>query len=80
MEKIKIDRTEAIAELEISSKQLKIAFISLVNKEMRIVKNPKLELHSVRVELQDYDKAYERFEKAKISMNEIVEEIRKDFR
>ena len=80
MEQHRIEEAAAIAEMEVTTKQLKSAYASVFNKFARIAKNPDLKINPSDEELNELDIARERFDNARANMDTIAEEIRKGTR
>jgi len=75
-----LTESTAVEEFEIATKQLKSAYVTVLNKYMRIVKNPDLKINPSDQELSELDSAQERFDKARATMDKITEEIKSGIR
>ncbi len=80
MEYHHLSESAALEEFEIATKQLKSAYVTVLNKYMRIVKNPDLKINPSDQELSELDSAQERFDKARATMDKITEEIKSGIR
>ncbi len=80
MEQHRIEESSAINEFEIATKQLKSAYAAVLNKFTRIAKNPSLKMNPSDQELAELDAAQDRFDKARLQMDIIINEIRKGAR
>lgn len=80
MEQHRIEEAAAIEEMEIATKQLKSAYAAVFNKFARITKNPDLKINPSDEELNELDIARERFDRARVHMDKIAEEIHKGTR
>ncbi len=76
MEQHRIEESVAIEELEISMKQLKLAYVAVFNKFTRIAKNPDLKINLSHEEFDELDKARRNFDVARAQMDKISEQIR----
>lgn len=76
MEYHHLSESAALEEFEIATKQLKSAYAALLNKYLRIAKNPDLKINSSDQELFELDSARERFDMARAMMDKIIEEIK----
>lgn len=80
MERHRTEESSAISEFEIATKQLKSAYTAVLNKFTRIAKNPSLKMNPSDQELAELDAAQDRFDKARLQMDIIINEIRKGAR
>ena len=80
MEQHRTEESSAINEFEIATKQLKSAYAAVLNKFTRIAKNPSLKMNPSDQELAELDAAQDRFDKARLQMDIIINEIRKGAR
>ncbi len=80
MEQHRTEESSAINEFEIATKQLKSAYAAVLNKFTRIAKNPSLKMNPSDQELAELDAAQDRFDKARLQMDIIINEIRKGVR
>ena len=80
MEQHRTAEAAAIEEFEIATKQLKSAYAAVLNKFTRIAKNPSLKMNLSNQELAELDAAQDRFDKARLQMDIIINEIRKGAR
>jgi hypothetical protein len=80
MERHRTEESSAINEFEIATKQLKSAYAAVLNKFTRIAKNPSLKMNPSDQELAELDAAQDRFDKARLQMDIIINEIRKGAR
>jgi hypothetical protein len=76
MEQHRTEESSAINEFEIATKQLKSAYAAVLNKFTRIAKNPSLKMNPSDQELAELDAAQDRFDKARLQMDIIINEIR----
>lgn len=74
------EEAAAIEEMEIATKQLKLAYLAVLNKSARMAKNVGLKINPTMEELDELDIARDRFDKARGEMDRIAEEIRKGLR
>lgn len=77
LEKNRIEEAAAIEEMEISIKQLKSAYVAVLNKFARVSKNPDLKINPSDDELSELDNARQRFDSARSNMDRIANEIRR---
>jgi len=80
MERHRTEESSSISEFEIATKQLKSAYAAVLNKFTRIAKNPSLKMNPSDQELAELDAAQDRFDKARLQMDIIINEIRKGAR
>ena len=80
MEQNRQEELAAIEEMEIATKQLRSAYTAVINTSARIANNPGLTINPTEEELEELDRARERFDKARAHMDRIAEEIRSGLR
>jgi hypothetical protein len=74
------EEAAAIEEMEIATKQLRSAYMAIINTFARIAKNPNITVNSTEVELDELNRARERFDKSRAHMDKIADEIRAGLR
>ena len=80
MEQNRKEEAVAIEEMEIATKQLRSAYMAIINTFARVAKNPNITVNSTEVELDELDRARERFDKSRAHMDKIADEIRAGLR
>ena len=80
MNEFRKEEAEAIAEMEVATKQLRSAYVAVINKFTRIAMNPDLKTNSTQTELDELELAQQRFDKIRKRLDQTIDQFRKGLR
>jgi hypothetical protein len=76
MDQNRREEAAALEEMEIALKQLRSAYMAVINTFTRVAKNPELTVNPTETELIELETARKKFNKAQAILDKIAEEIR----